>query len=140
MSAVARGATLAALNTHGLRLQVQDQVTRSSPIRAVQDPRELGVQDVVIVAVKAPAVPDVAAHIAPLIGPDTIVITAMNGVPWWFFESVDVPYAGSHLQSLDATGVLPRAIPVRHVRSAGSVDLPGHAHGVVAYASASAIG
>ena len=115
VNAVARGATLAALNTHGLRLRVQDQVTRSVPIHAVQDPQELGVQDVVIIAVKAPALPDVAAQIAPLIGPETIVITAMNGVPWWFFESADVPFSGTRLQSLDATGALPRAIPVRHV-------------------------
>lgn len=114
VSAVARGATLEALKAHGLRLQIQDRIT-SVPIRAAQSPQKLGAQDVVIIAVKAPALPDVAAHIAPLIGPDTIVITAMNGVPWWFFESCDVPYSGTHLQSLDATGAFSRAIPVRHV-------------------------
>ncbi|HCN90067.1 MAG TPA: 2-dehydropantoate 2-reductase [Oxalobacteraceae bacterium] len=114
VSAVARGATLAALNTHGLRLQVQDQIT-SVPILAAQDPQQLGAQDVVIIAVKAPALPDVTARIAPLLGPDTIVITAMNGVPWWFFDSREVPHSGTRLQSLDATGALSRAIPTRQV-------------------------
>jgi len=114
VSAVARGATLAALNTHGLRLQVQDRIT-SVPILAAQDPQQLGAQDVVIIAVKAPALPDVAARIAPLLGPDTMVITAMNGVPWWFFDSREVPHSGTRLQSLDATGALSRAIPTRQV-------------------------
>ncbi|MGH8806925.1 MAG: 2-dehydropantoate 2-reductase [Noviherbaspirillum sp.] len=75
----------------------------------------LGVQDVVIVAVKATALADVAARVAPLIGPDTIVITAMNGVPWWFFAGDDLPYAGTQLKSLDPEGALPRAIPSRQV-------------------------
>ena len=56
------------------------------PVRASADPAELGVQDLVVVAVKAPAMAEVAQAIAPLLGPDTIVLTAMNGVPWWFFE------------------------------------------------------
>jgi 2-dehydropantoate 2-reductase len=114
VSAIARGETFAALKRHGVRLQIQDQVT-GVPLRAEQDPATLGVQDIVIIAVKATALPDVAARIAPLIGPDTVVVTAMNGVPWWFFAAENVPYAGTRLQSLDPTGALPRAIPIRHV-------------------------
>jgi 2-dehydropantoate 2-reductase len=114
VSAVARGETLAALNTHGARLQVQEQIT-SVPLRAHADPAVLGVQDVVIVAVKATALADVAARIAPLIGPDTVVITAMNGVPWWFFAGEGLPYAGTQLKSLDPEGVLPHVIPNRQV-------------------------
>ncbi len=114
VSAIARGETLAAINTHGLRLQGQDSIT-SVPLRAYSDPAALGIQDVVIVAVKATALQEIAARIAPLIGPDTIVVTAMNGVPWWFFAGDKVPYAGTQLQSLDPQGALLRAIPVRHV-------------------------
>ena len=114
VSAVARGAGLAALKTHGLRLQVQEQVS-SVPIRAEADPAALGIQDIVVVAVKAPALPDVAARIAPLLGPGSIVITAMNGVPWWFFESGKVPYSGTRLKALDPDGALSQAIPVKHV-------------------------
>ena len=114
VSAVARGATLAALDAHGARLVINGQ-TSSVPLRASADPASLGVQDVVVVAVKATALADVARHIAPLIGPQTIVLTAMNGVPWWFFSSPGLPYAGTRLPSLDPDGVLERAIPTPQV-------------------------
>jgi 2-dehydropantoate 2-reductase len=72
------------------------------------------VQDVVVIAVKAPALADVARRIAPLLGPDTLVLPAMNGVPWWFIEGRtgldDAP-----LESVDPGGVIRAAIPLRHV-------------------------
>ena len=114
VSAVARGATLAALAAEGLRLQLADREVRA-PVVAVEDPARLGPQDLVVVAVKAPALPAVAAHIAPLLGPDTIVLTAMNGVPWWFFSGMPGPHAGRRLACLDPDGAIARAIPVAHV-------------------------
>ena len=64
-------------------------------VRTRRGPRAtLGPQDLVVVAVKGPAMPDVAARIAPLLGPDTMVLTAMNGVPWWFFSGMPGPCAG----------------------------------------------
>lgn len=114
VSAVARGATLAALKAQSLRLSEQGKVI-SIPVRAESDPHALGIQDVVVIAVKSPSLPEVATQIAPLLGPDTIVITAMNGVPWWFFESTGVAYGGASLPSLDPTGALSSAIPVGHV-------------------------
>jgi len=111
---IARGATLAALNTHGIRLQADDRI-RSVPVRAEREPAALGVQDLVVIAVKATALADVATTIAPLLRPDTIVVTAMNGVPWWFFADEKQPFAGTELRALDPSGVLPRAIPVRQV-------------------------
>ena len=114
LSAVARGATLSALREHGLRWIEQDQV-RSVPLRAAQQPAELGVQDVVVIAVKSTGMAAVAAHIAPLLGPQTIVISAMNGVPWWFFEGAGVPYQGARLQATDPAGAIAAAIPVRQV-------------------------
>ena len=129
VSVVARGATLAALQQDGLRL-VEASGTTAHPVHASSDPAALGVQDLVIVAVKAPALLDVARHIAPLIGPDTVVLTAMNGVPWWFFDGFGGALAGTALQAVDATGEIARAVPARHVigcvvHASCSVDAPG---------------
>ncbi len=114
ISVVARGATLQALAQHGLRCRFGDQ-EMVTPVRASSDPATLGVQDLVVVAVKAPALPDVARGIAPLLGPHTIVLTAMNGVPWWFFAGFGGDYAGTPLQSIDPQGEIAAAIPPQHV-------------------------
>ncbi|WP_334190134.1 2-dehydropantoate 2-reductase [Noviherbaspirillum sp.] len=114
VSVIARGATLAALRSHGMRVQEADRL-RTVPLRAEEEPAALGIQDVVIVAVKATALANVAARIAPLVGPDTLVVTAMNGVPWWFFDHPSLPFAGTRLRSLDPDGVLPKAMPTRQV-------------------------
>jgi len=129
VSVVARGATLQALQQDGLRLQQGDAVA-SVPVRASADPAQLGVQDLVVVAVKAPSMPDVAKAIAPLIGPDTVVLTAMNGVPWWFFEGFGAQYAGSRLKAVDPDGSIAAAIPARHiigcvVHASCSLNSPG---------------
>ena len=87
VSAVARGATLAALQAHGLRVDGHAGPI-SGPVAAHADPAALGVQDVVVIAVKAPALADVARRIAPLLGPHTLVVPAMNGVPWWFCQEI----------------------------------------------------
>ncbi|WOD15731.1 2-dehydropantoate 2-reductase [Paraburkholderia kirstenboschensis] len=110
LGAVARGATLAALREHGLRL-IEGGETRAVRVRAVEDPAELGVQDLVVVAVKGPAMASVAAHIAPLLGPQTIVLTAMNGVPWWFCDGLGGNFAGKRLKSVDPDGAIAEAIP-----------------------------
>ena len=129
VSVVARGATLTALQQHGLRLQHGEDV-RSAPVQASAEPAELGVQDLVIIAVKAPALAEVAQSIAPLIGPDTIVLTAMNGVPWWFFEGFGAQYAGTRLKAVDPDGAIAAAIPSRHiigcvVHASCSLNSPG---------------
>lgn len=107
---VARGATLAALREHGLRL-IEGGETQTVRVRAVEDPAELGVQDLVVVAVKGPAMASVAAHIAPLLGPQTLVLTAMNGVPWWFCDGLGGDFAGKRLKSVDPDGAIAAAIP-----------------------------
>jgi len=128
VSVVARGATLEALDRHGLRV-VSGTDTRSAAVQASADPAALGVQDLVVIAVKAPALIDVARHIAPLIGPDTLVLTAMNGVPWWFFQGFGGRYAGTQLKAVDATGEIAAAIPAANVigcvvHASCSVDAP----------------
>ncbi len=82
LSLVARGATLAALQADGLRLRRPDGTVAQVAVTAAADPAALGVQDLVVVAVKAPGLPDVARAMAPLIGPDTIVLTAVRSNPW----------------------------------------------------------
>jgi len=129
VSVVARGATLAALNAHGLRL-VEGAAASAVPVRASASPAELGVQDLVVIAVKAPAMADVALSIAPLLGPNTVVLTAMNGVPWWFFEGFGGEHTGRRLKAVDPEGAIGRAIPGRHiigcvVHASCSVDAPG---------------
>lgn len=113
VSAVARGQTLEALRTQGWRVR-REGVVRTAPARAVADPAELGVQDVVVIAVKAPALADVAARLGPLLGPQTIVVPAMNGVPWWFGHG-HAALGEAPLTSVDPDGSIARAIPLNHV-------------------------
>lgn len=113
VNVLARGKTLEALQTQGITLIDKDQRV-SYPVRAEDDPARLGPQDIVILAIKAPALPDLAARIAPLIGPETIIVPAMNGVPWWFFERPG-PLSGRHLKTVDPDGGIARALPVSQV-------------------------
>jgi 2-dehydropantoate 2-reductase len=81
VSALARGATAAALRTHGFRFE-EGGTELTAPVRVVEETAGLGPQDLVVLAVKGPSLPDLAERIRPLLGPDTVVLTAMNGVPW----------------------------------------------------------
>src|SRR6059058_3448388 len=114
VSVVARGATLEALQQHGLRMQLAGE-TLTVPVKASASPADLGVQDLVVVAVKAPAMADVAKAIRPLLGPDTMVLTAMNGVPWWFFQGFGGEYQGKRLEAVDPDGSIAEAIPAQHI-------------------------
>ena len=114
VSVVARGAHLAAIREHGLRI-ISAGSESTARIAAESDPARLGPQDYVIVAVKGQSLPEVAAAIGPLLGADTSVVTAMNGVPWWFFDRL--PFGGGklRLESLDPGGAISRAIPTDRV-------------------------
>lgn len=130
VSVVARGATLQQLQAHGLRLQEAGE-TLSASVQASASPAELGVQDLVVVAVKAPAMADVARAIGPLLGPDTMVLTAMNGVPWWFFQGFGGALQGRRLKAVDPDGTIAEAIPARHVigcvvHASCALREPGH--------------
>jgi 2-dehydropantoate 2-reductase len=113
VSALARGQTLAALKEHGWRLRTGDGLLQS-PVVASDRARDLGPQDVVIIAVKGPALASVASQIAPLLGPETIVVPAMNGVPWWFAHGISALHGG-RLESIDPGGKIARAIPFERV-------------------------
>jgi 2-dehydropantoate 2-reductase len=112
VSVVARGAQLDSIRRDGLRVRSKDG-TESFRIKADADPAKLGAQDYVLVTVKAQSLTDVAEKISPLLGKDTSVVTAMNGVPWWFFHGIK--RQDTHLESLDPGGKLARAIPTERV-------------------------
>ena len=100
VSLIARGANLAAIQSDGLRLRIGGDTLRAD-VPAALDPRELGPQDVVIVGLKAYQAWEQAEAMAPLLGPDTIVVTAQNGVPWWYFHGLGGAHAGKRLASVD---------------------------------------
>jgi 2-dehydropantoate 2-reductase len=126
VSVLARGDTLAAVQAHGLQLH-QGGALHTVPVVASHDASVLGVQDLVVISVKAPAL---AAQVGPLIGPNTVVLTAMNGVPWWFLQGFGGPVAGQSLKAVDPEGAIARALPAQHiigcvVHASCSVDAPG---------------
>jgi len=121
VSAVARGAHLAAIQANGLTVESPDE-TLTVRIAVSDNPAELGVQDLVLVTVKAPALPDVAATIAPLLGSDTAVAFIMNGIPWWYFHALGGALDGRQLPALDPGGALWRTVPPE--RAIGAVFWP----------------
>ena len=116
VSLVARGAQLEAIRRDGLRIRdrASGKLETTRP-RVESDPAKLGPQDTVIVTVKAQSLPEVAARIAPLLGPDTSIVTAMNGVPWWFFDRLRFGEGKLRLESLDPDGALARAMPTERI-------------------------
>jgi 2-dehydropantoate 2-reductase len=113
VSVVARGAGLEAIRRHGLRVRSEGRV-ESFAVRA-DSPEKLGPQDYVFVAVKAQSLTEVADRIAPLLGKDTSIVTAMNGVPWWFFDRLAFHGGKERLESLDPGGRLARAMPTERI-------------------------
>jgi len=129
LGVLARGETLAALKKNGLQLQQGGQCLQV-PVHAVSDAAELGEQDLVIISVKAPALAAVAQQVQPLLGPHTVVLTAMNGVPWWFLQGFGGPVAGRALHAVDPGGEIAQALPAAHivgcvVHASCSTDAPG---------------
>jgi 2-dehydropantoate 2-reductase len=114
ISVFARGQTLAALQSQGLTLHLAGEAIQT-PVQAAQNAQQLGEQDLVILAVKSQAVKDVAAQIRPLIGPQTLLLSAMNGVPWWFFDGFGGALAGRRLESVDPGGWIASQLPAQSI-------------------------
>jgi 2-dehydropantoate 2-reductase len=114
VSVVARGNHLTSIRERGLRV-FSDGKEFQVKIKASNDPAELGAQDYVIVAVKGQSLTEVAAAIGPLVGPQTSIVTAMNGVPWWFFDRLPFGDGKLRLESLDPGGKLSRAMPTERI-------------------------
>jgi 2-dehydropantoate 2-reductase len=104
VSLVARGPHLAAMQEKGLTL-IEEGETTTVPVTASDDPAALGVQDYVIVTLKAHSVPPVVSKMAPLIGPNTTIVSGVNGVPWWYFHKLEGTHEGTQLQSVDPGNV-----------------------------------
>jgi len=128
--ALARGKTLAALSERGLVIE-QAHGQKSLALKASDRPEALGSHDLVIVSVKAPALPALAATIAHLRGESGVVLTAMNGVPWWFFHGFGGPCSDLRLKRIDPHGALDQMIPQSAVLGAVlhmSASTPAPAH------------
>jgi 2-dehydropantoate 2-reductase len=121
VSIVARGNTLHALRRHGIRFESGAE-RYSAPVRASDRAEELGRQELVIVAVKAPALPAAARLLPPLLDRESVVVPAQNGLPWWYFLAAGGQLAGQRLRSVDADGSIEDAIPVSQV--VGAVVFP----------------
>ncbi|MHA1537340.1 MAG: 2-dehydropantoate 2-reductase [Alphaproteobacteria bacterium] len=136
VSLVARGAHLEAIRKKGLRLRTaSEEFTVQVP--ASDDPGELGRQDYVILTLKAHQASAAAAAMRPLLGPKTAIVTAMNGIPFWYFYGLDGPWRDHRLEAVDPGGVLwdeldPQRVIGCVVYSAAEVIEPGvilHEHG-----------
>ncbi|WP_186101440.1 2-dehydropantoate 2-reductase [Burkholderia gladioli] len=130
VAALARGHTLAALRDDGLTIVDEQGAVSRTPLRATDDARSLGEQDYLVIALKAQALPALAPSLAPLVGPRTTIVAAMNGLPWWFLHGIGGALDGCSLESVDPGGAIAAVLPpaqsigcVVHLSSA--TDAPG---------------
>jgi 2-dehydropantoate 2-reductase len=112
---IARGANLTAIQSNGLRLISATGETTYKPVLATADTREAGPQDAVIVAVKSHQLADLAPTLPALYGPETVVMPAQNGVPWWYFYQHGGPLDGRPVTAVDPQGILAHNIPNERV-------------------------
>jgi len=106
VSVIARGPHLAAIRAHGLKLIEADQELVATNLTATDNIRELGPQDVVLLALKAHQIEAVVEDLSVLLGPKTTLVTLQNGIPWWYFQKLDSPFADRIVKTVDPSGVL----------------------------------
>jgi 2-dehydropantoate 2-reductase len=114
VSVFARGQTLEAIRQKGMRLLIGG-ATQTAMVKASDRAADLGVQDLVVLALKGQALPSVAPAVSALLGPTTTVLPAMNGVPWWFFHGLPGSMLGASLESVDPGSVVSRSLPPAQV-------------------------
>ena len=120
---IARRRNLEAINTDGFRLVLEDGTQEHAPkVRAVQHMMEAGPQDVVLITLKAHQLREVVADLPALLKPDTMVVTMINGVPWWYFHGLPGAHAGRAVTSVDPDGTVAAAIEPQRI--IGSVVYP----------------
>jgi 2-dehydropantoate 2-reductase len=113
---IARNRNLAAINARGMTLHLPDGSTQQTKhVRAVQDPTEAGPQDVVLLTTKAHQLLDLVPGIRSLFGPETMVVSMVNGIPWWYFQRLGGAYDAHQLSSVDPDGVLGAGIEVNRI-------------------------
>ena len=120
---IARNQNLAVIQANGFKLLLEDGTEQHAPLaRAVQNTADAGQQDVVLITVKAHQVADLLPGLNKLIGPETMVVTMINGIPWWYFHKLAGPFEGQGLASVDPGGHIASCINSRHL--IGSVVYP----------------
>lgn len=120
---IARNRNLEAIRAHGFRLILEDGSEQHAPTaKAVQHMVEAGPQDAVLLTLKAHQVRDVLPELRALFGPQTVVVTMINGLPWWYFQKLPGPWEGRVLESVDPGGVI--AAQIEPERVIGSVVYP----------------
>jgi 2-dehydropantoate 2-reductase len=110
-----RGANLAAIRSRGMKLVMSDGTEYVANVKATDQYAAAGAQDVVILAVKAHQVEAVADQVPKLFGPDTVVVTMQNGIPYWYFHKHGGDLAGTPVLSVDPSGAIERRIPAQRV-------------------------
>jgi 2-dehydropantoate 2-reductase len=116
VSFLVRGANLTAIRQNGIKLIMNDgseHVARQ--VRATNDYAAVGPVDVVVLAMKAHQVEAVAAELPKLLGPDTVIVTMQNGIPFWYFHRHGGEFAGTAVKSVDPNGALAAAIPAERI-------------------------
>ena len=109
VSLIARGPHLEAMRASGLTLLIEGE-NRVVQVACTDDPAQVGPQDYVIITLKAHSVSPVVEQMVPLLGPETAVVTAQNGIPWWYFYKLAGPYENHKLESVDPGGRIWEAI------------------------------
>ncbi len=113
---IVRGANLEAIRKDGMKLLMEDGTEHvAKNVKATNDYDEAGPQDVVILALKAHQVDAVANDVPKLFGPDTVVVTMQNGIPFWYFHKHGGPHEGQRVQSVDPTGLVSAKIPADRI-------------------------
>lgn len=129
---IARGKQLEALQTKGLTLTTTND-TWHGAVRAVATPGDVGATDAIMICTKSYQLPAVAEMVPALLGPETIVVPTVNGLPWWYFHKQGGTYDGRELKSLDPDGLLAKHIPLDRIVGcvnylAGTITAPGEVH------------
>ena len=135
VTVIDQGAHLAAIQKNGLKLEWHDGKVQTAKMRAVNKPAEAGRQDIVVLAVKAHFLDQVVRDIDSMLGPDTVILTVQNGLPWWYFQRLGGAYDNHQLESLDPSGILTKNIDPKRiigcvVYPAAAATAPGVIHHV----------
>ena len=116
VTVVARGATLAAIQKNGLTLFMENEPRPLvAQVRAVEKIRDVGVPDVIMLAVKAHQIEPIIDDLASIIGPDTVLIPMQNGIPWWYFQNLPGEFEDFPVETVDAGGQIMKKINPRNV-------------------------
>ncbi|MCH2508300.1 MAG: 2-dehydropantoate 2-reductase, partial [Dehalococcoidia bacterium] len=111
---IARGPNLAAIKSNGIHIYGENEKILANP-NASDNPSEIGPVDFLFLTVKAHGLTDIAPQIHPLLHDETTIISAQNGIPWWYFQKHGGPWDGSALESVDPDGVLSENIDINRV-------------------------